>query len=290
VSGNLWTWGVDYQHQPLLDAWWTPGWSAQNKDYVQVPVGTLTEPGFPSGLTYVTVTGNYFDTSGNPLSGYMTFWPSSALTFIVNGGTTYMPQRFSGTNQTLLGLNQMGDGKIYLWYGQLQVALLATDNANMSPVSFTYHVVEHYYKGRQYDIAVPSADSSVFTDINSLIIPGSICQASEEIPERDNQDRISIPVSSSQYLAADITTITAGMGWNPTSYPVNFAFISGPTQPASNQWITGQWANDQVPYVAQIMMGPNGYALSAGTYQIWVQVIGPGGQQPVMPVGWLMIY
>src|SRR6266478_2972747 len=116
---SLFTWGIDYIGQPLLDAWWTRGWTAQNDAYIQVPQAGVQALGFPSGLTYVTVTGSYFDTSADPLSGYLTFMPSSALTFSTSSQITYMPRRFAGMNQSLLGVNQMGDGKIYLQYGRL---------------------------------------------------------------------------------------------------------------------------------------------------------------------------
>lgn len=289
---TLWTWGIDYKGQPLLDAWWTPGWTSQNRDAssIQVPPNQFSAQGFPSGLNYVTITGNYFDTSADPLSGYLTFWPSSPLTFLVNGVTTYMPQRYSGTNQTMLGLNQMGDGKIYLWYGQLSVSLLATDNANMTPASFTYHVKENYFKGLQYDIVVPSSDINTAVDIHSLILPGSVRPVEEEFNLFEEAfGFIRIPVTSSQFLAADISTITAGMGTNPTSYPVNFAFISGPTQPQQSDWKTGSWVSSNQPYVAKIMIGPNGLALSPGRYKIWVQVV-TSSQVPVIPVGTLEIY
>lgn len=294
MASTIWTWGIDYQGQPLLDAWWTPGWTSQNRDMtsILVPPSAFAPLGFPQNLNYVTVIGNYFDTSANPLSGFLTFWPSTPLTFTVSGITTYMPQRLSGINQTLLGLNQMGDGKIYLWYGQLNVSLMATDNSNMSPASFTYHVKEYYKSGLQYDIVVPGADGTTGTDIHSLIIPGSIRPCSQEdslYPEEDDI-HVRIPVTSSQYIAIDISLLTAGMTENPTLSPVNIAFIAGPTQPQSSNWITAQWAGDTTPYIAQLMIGPNGIALSQGTYQIWAQVILSDGQEPVMPVGFLTIY
>lgn len=287
---NLWTWGIDVNNQPLLDPWWTPSWTAQNrnKSSIQVPPNQFSQQGFPSGLTYVTVTGNYFDTSGDPLSGFLTFWPSTPLTITSNGQVTYMPQRYAGINQTLLGVNQMGDGRIYLWYGQLNVSLMATDNANMTPASFTYHVKENYFEGLQYDIAVPSADSATTVDIHSLIIPGTIRSVSETIPD-DSDEVVRIAQVSSQPLAADITTIAAGMTFNPTSYPVNFAFISGPTEPQNTDWHAGSWSSTQLPYIAQILIGPNGLQISPGRYQVWVQVISPA-QVPVVPVGFLEIY
>jgi len=291
MAGNLWTWGIDYRGQPLLDAWWTPGWSAQNKGYLQVPPTQFAPAGFPQNLTYVNVVGNYFDTSANPLSGYLTFWPSDALTFNQSGVITYLPQRYSGINQTLLGVNQMGNERIYIWYGALSVSLLATDNANMTPASFTYHVKEHFKGGNQYDIVVPSADSSSAINIFNLIIPGSIRPADEGFQEEENTDTIRIPVSSSQFLAADVTAITAGFNFNPTSFPVNFAFISGASQPTISQWVAGGWANNdsEPPFVASILIGPNGYALAPGKYKVWVQVLGDD-QQPVMPAGFVEIY
>lgn len=291
MAGNLWTLGIDNYGQPLLDAWWTPGWTSQNDSYIQVPPSQYSPQGFPQDLSYVTVTGNYFDTSSDPLSGYLTFWPSSALTFQSGSSYTYMPQRYAGTNQTLLGLNQMGDGKIYLWYGQLSVILLATDNAGMTPASFTYHVIEHYLNGLQYDIVVPSADVSTAVDIHSLIVPGSICSASEEAIPQSPRGFIRFPVTSTQFVVADITTMAGGMSFNPTSCTVNFAFISGPTQPQQQDWIAGSWVAESYPYVAQVLVGPNngGLTLSQGSYQIWVQVIS-SPQVPVMQVGTIEIY
>lgn len=164
--------GIDVFNQPLRDAWWTPGWTAQNQSYLPVPPNQFQAQGFPPGLVYVTVVGNYFDTNGNPMSGYLTFWPSTDVSVTVSGGTTRFPQRLAGQNNSFQGTNQFGTGRIYLWNGQLQVTLMATDNANMTPSSFTYHVTEHFFGGLEYDISVPSIYSSTTggVDINTLVV------------------------------------------------------------------------------------------------------------------------
>lgn len=161
--------GVDYQNQPNFDAWWTPGWSSQNESYIPVPPNVFGAPGFPTTATYITVTGNFFDADANPLSGYLTFWPSTDLQFTVNGITTYIPQRRVGTNYTMVGINQFGSGKVYLWNGQLVVSLLATNCANMTPASFTYLVQEHWQGGSRYTISVPTT-TTTNADIHTLIV------------------------------------------------------------------------------------------------------------------------
>jgi hypothetical protein len=274
--------------EPLVSSWWIPGFTSQNPDYIYAAPNLVAAQGFPSGVTYVTVTGSYFDTMADPTSGYFTFWPSSALTFDVSGQVTYMPQRYSGVNQTLLGASQMGSGKIYLWYGHLIVNLLATDNANMLPVSFTYHVKENFFEGRQYDITVPSV-SSIPVDINSLIIPGSIRPVNETLYD-SGDERLNISQASSQYIVTEISPFMLGSpSLNPTSYPVSFAFISGPAAPQPSDWVTASWSSDVSPYLAQLLIGPNGHVLAPGSYQVWVQVaVSP--QNLVIPVSWVNIY
>jgi hypothetical protein len=287
---GLWSWGIDYQGQPLLDAWWTPGWTSQNRDgaSVQVPPSTFSAFGFPSNLTYVNVSGNYFDTNADPISGYFTFWPSDTLIFTEGSQTTIMPQRYSGVNQTLLGINQMGDGKIFLQFGQLSVNLLATDNANMQPSTFTYHVKEYMIGGRQFDISVPLADSPT-VDIHQLIIPGSI-HSMDDDDYCDSHDRIKISSVSTQFIAADaMGVLPSGTTVNPSQYPVYFAFIPGSGIPASSTtWYTGSWASENV---AQFMIGPgsSGLALAVGTYRVWLKVAATP-QTPVGSVGYLEIF
>lgn len=163
--------GIDYQNQPLYDAWWTPGWTAQNDAYNAVPANVYASPGYPSTATQMIVTGNFFDFDGSPLSGYFTFWPSSPVTFNVAGVITEMPQRYCGYNLSLLGMNQMGDGKIHLDHGRLAVQLLATDCPGTTPSSFTYHVKEHFFEGNEYDITVSHLNPSP-VDIHDLILTG----------------------------------------------------------------------------------------------------------------------
>lgn len=273
--------GIDYQHQPLYDAWWTPGWTAQNDSYIDVSANIFEDPGFPGNLTYVFVTANLFDSDGDPVSGFYTFFPSSSVTITEGGVTTILPQRLVGYNETLLGLNQFGSGKIYLWHGQLMVRLLATDNSNMNPASFTYHVKEHFLGGQEYDISVPSANTGP-VDIHSLIIPS--------VPA-DRKFLFTLAASSTEYVSADISAMVGGASFDPTAYPVNFTFMSTPGQPSSGDWHTGQWANNTAPYIAEILIGPanGGLVLSTGIYTIWAQVV-TSTQVPVLEVGTLQVY
>jgi hypothetical protein len=276
--------GTDTFDQPLRDAWWTPGWTAQNDSYIPVPANQFKEQGFPPGLTYVTVSGNYFDLDGNFISGYVSFWPSSQIAITVGGGTATFPQRFVGMSNNQVGLNGFGDGRCYLWNGQLSVTLLATDNANMTPATFSYHVKEHWFEGQEYDINVPSSFASTGVDINSLIIPGSQIGISPAASQ-------TIAAISTQYMAADITAMAGGIGANPTGYPVFFAFMSGTSEPSLNSWTQGQWAGTSSPYIAQILIGPanGGLALPVGSYTVWAQIVTPT-QVPAAQVGTLVIY
>lgn len=277
--------GIDTFNQPLRDAWWTPGWTAQNQSYIPAPPGQFAMQGFPPGLVYVNVIGNYFDLDANPNSGFLTFYPSSALTVSFGGGTVTLEQRYAGLNESFLGMNTFGTGKIYLWNGQLAVALLATDNQNTTPSTFTYHVLEHFPGGREFDITVPKADAvnnTTGTDINTLIVPGSI--VGQSLP---NQTMAAV---STEYVIANVTELVGMLPGNPTQFQVQFAFVSTNTQPASNQWNNGVWATTSAPYIAQILVGPANSALSLakGIYGIWVQVVTPT-QVPAIEIGTLTI-
>ncbi len=255
--------GTDTFSQPLRDAWWTPGWTAQNQSYIPVPPNQFQEQGFPPGLVYINVIGNYFDLDGNGNSGFLTFWPSSTLTITAGSpaGTAILEQRFAGLNENMLGMNQFGNGKIYLWNGQLTVALLATDQpsvTSMFPSTFSYHVLENFIGGREYDITVPSSaisSNTTGTDINSLIVPGSIVGQSlpsQTFPAFATEN---IVVSLTELVGVLIPPGSATIG-NPAQFQVQFSFTA--TQNAvPSTWYNGIWATTSAPYIAEILVGPS---------------------------------
>lgn len=173
--------GVDTYGQPLVDAWWTPGWNAQTKDYLVAPSPNGDLPGAPA-LTYVQVTGSFWDEDGSPLSGFMTFQPSDSSTITANGNTWRLPARLAGTTTispyfTGWGWHQDSSGSIYLFRGRLVVNLMATDISGLvtdGGQPLTYTVIEHWLGGRKYSISVASADSGESQDISSLIVAGSV--------------------------------------------------------------------------------------------------------------------
>lgn len=272
--------------EPLANPWYTPGWTSQNPAYQVIPPNVFSIAGFPSGASYVTVTGNFFDDDGNPIAGYLTFYPSSSLILTSSSVTTVVPQRFVGQNLWDMPGAYWGSGKIYLRNGNLLVNLLATDNSavNMVPENFSYEVTENWLGGRTYNIVVPSTSSSPI-DINSLIVPGS------QLTESPEDTTITIAAISTEYLPVNITTTLGGISFNPTSDTVQFAFIAGPDEPGSGDWHNGTWSSSNAPYIAQILIGPanGGLVLDPGSYIIWVKIIS-SPQVPVFPVGTLTIY
>jgi hypothetical protein len=209
-------------------------------------------------------------------------------------GTTILEQRFAGENETMLGMNQLGNGKIYIWNGQLQVGLLATNQPNvttMAPSTFSYHVKENFIGGREYDITVPStaaSNNTLGTDINSLIVPGSI--VGQTLPNQ------TFPAFATENVVANLTELvgilvppgSATLG-NPTQFAVQFAFTSSQFATPST-WYSGTWVTSSAPYIAQILIGPanGGTVLAAGTYGIWARIITPT-QVPAIEVGTLTL-
>lgn len=278
--------------EPLANPWYIPGFTAQNPNYLVLPTSPFNLPGFPTAALYVTVIGNFFDDDGNPISGFLTFYPSAQLqlTDPSTGAVTIIPQRFVGQNLYDVPGAFWGTGQMFLKNGQLQVKLLATDNAvvSMIPTTFTYQVTENWLGGRTYDIVVPSTDTTT-VDINSLIIPGTIDEAPEAA--ETEEDVIAIAAVSTVYLPVNVTALLGGSPFNPTSSVVQFAFIAGPNEPQTSDWHNGAWASTNAPYVAQILIGPanGGLVLPLGSYIIWVKVIS-NPQVPVFSVGTLEIY
>jgi len=172
--------GTNNATDDLVQPWYIPGWTSQGaqQDTIAVTEGIADAAPLPSNLVYAVVQASYFDFDGNSLSGFLTFQMSESITVISNGITYRLPQRYAGRDNSILntGLSNWGTGRIKIWRGLMSVTLMTTQNSAIVTDSgnpLTYHVVEHFLGGQQYDIAIP--DSAVSpTDLRSLIVPGTI--------------------------------------------------------------------------------------------------------------------
>lgn len=172
---------------PLVAPWWIPGWTSQDRatSQFELPAGTgnLLSPGFPPGLSFVRVTGNYEDTNGSGAAGFLTLMMSDGIT-VEDGGEYYrLPQRLTGTmNQGLpFAYQNWGNGVLYLRLGRLDITVFATDQTSSGSAvttdrggPLTYWVTEHMLGGRTYQVAVPSSAAPGPVDITTLIVPGTV--------------------------------------------------------------------------------------------------------------------
>lgn len=99
---------------------------------------------------------------------------------------------------------------------------------------------------------------------------------------------------SCQYVQAAVTATAAGVPYNPTVDTVQFAFMTGNTNPGTADWKAGSWdgTTPRPPgstYTAQCLVGPGGTTvLAAGTYAMWIKITDTP-EIPVINVGPLKI-
>ncbi|MDX2528040.1 hypothetical protein [Streptomyces europaeiscabiei] len=101
----------------------------------------------PVGLSTVTVTGTYKHPDGTPYAGRIVFRAEPDILTSAAHGTLVL-----------------GDAEVVLNNeGAFSIALLATDDADVTPVGWTYTVFERWHDaiGRSYPISLPSAAPSV---------------------------------------------------------------------------------------------------------------------------------
>jgi hypothetical protein len=181
--------GTNNADDPLVTPWWIPGWTSQNRTEaayeIEASSESITGPGFPTNLSFVRVTGNYFDGNSSGIAGYVTCYMSDSITVTDNDVTYRLPQRLTGSMNfpSNLAYNNFGSGQLFLGRGRLDITLFATDQTTAgatittdSGAAFGYWVTEHFPQGQQYQIQVPSGDASTTdgVDIHSLIVSGSI--------------------------------------------------------------------------------------------------------------------
>lgn len=101
----------------------------------------------PVGLSTVTVTGTYKHPNGSAMSGKLLITPEPAILTSGAHGTLIL-----GTIEAPLDVN-----------GAVSVALLATDDTDVTPTGWTYRVTERWYDapGRSYPLSLPAAAPAV---------------------------------------------------------------------------------------------------------------------------------
>lgn len=306
---------VDGEWKFITPPWYTPGFAYQGmspETFIPAPpVPSNPAAPFPSDQAMVRVTQYYFDADRNPLSGFLTFWPSTGFTIEENGVSWYVPQRLCGT-ETWPGLDTGQSpwawsmdttGKIYIWLGLLTAILYATDNPNITTDdggALIYHVAEHFIGGREYEIAVPQALTG---DLTSCIIPETIrphkydplypmgVMGKRLRARRRLRWRKWMSVLDTEYLTLDPRALgIGGLSVNPTGDAVYIAFMQNGAAPQLTDWQQAQWVSPEQPYEIEFLVGPaNGaYALPVGQYQVWLMIV-DNPTIPTLPVGWLYI-
>ena len=172
--------GANNQTDNLVTPWNIRAWTAQAipQDTIQVANDINAPAPLPSNLTYVQVTAQYLDFDNNSLSGFLTFMMSESITVVSNGVTYRLAARPAGRDSMMntLGINNWGTGRIYIRNGRMSVTLMTTQNSAIvtdSGQPLTYHVVEHFLGGQQYDISIPSSAVSP-VDLRSLVVAGTV--------------------------------------------------------------------------------------------------------------------
>ncbi len=99
---------------------------------------------------------------------------------------------------------------------------------------------------------------------------------------------ITLSPISTEYVRVPISATEAGTPVDPTSYPVDMAFVAT-GEPATGDWHSASWETAGTVFYARILVGPaGGLALARGTYTIWVRITA-GLEQPVQEVGLLVV-
>lgn len=107
----------------------------------------------PGGLTSITVTGTFADSSGAPLGGTVTFWPSAEIT--------------DATGHVIIGMTPV-TAVVSGSTGQFSQVLTATDNAGLLPAGWTYKISVAVPGAQQvFNAPIPSSYGST-VDISVL--------------------------------------------------------------------------------------------------------------------------
>jgi hypothetical protein len=292
----------------FLAPWFTRGYTASlgaDGAFVYTPLIPTTPlnedfADFPSDQSFSLINQRYFNADADPVGGFLTFMPSDDMIITEDDITWRLPRRLSGTEtwpaldsgSSPWAFSMEGSGAIYIWRGMLVVKLFATDNPNLTTFQgqpLTYHVIEHFLNGYEYDITVPTSADTL--DLNSLIIPGTITPYKFDpiYPMGLMDDNLYQQLTGSPYSALPVQVLSSlATDWtvclinptsnaivvDPTADQIYFAFMQG-SLPGSGDWKTATWFDGGPPYQAGVLVGPDNDALllAKGQYQIWSKLV-----------------
>ena len=98
-----------------------------------------------------------------------------------------------------------------------------------------------------------------------------------------------MPLTLSSLTKEYVETIVSAR-YDPTSLPVEFAFVAEGVEPEEADWSPGGWrAVGEKPYVARILIGPGtNVVLADGKYRAWLRIVATP-EVPVRPFDTLTI-
>jgi hypothetical protein len=86
---------------------------------------------------------------------------------------------------------------------------------------------------------------------------------------------------SLEYVRVSVDATREGVAYDPSSDPVELAFLVGGAVPGDSDWLAAEWELVGGFAFARLLVGPGGgHVLPVGTYSVWVKVT----DDPEVPV------
>jgi len=151
----------------------------------------------PGNLSLVTVTGTYIDISGVPIAGQVKFTPRAVLRNVTSNVIL--------VNSTIVVTLDSN--------GAFSQQLVATDDADASPVDFTYYVEEAFVGGRSFDILLPASNATVdLADVSPAVAndgTGALYVSQAEF--QNYEGRLTVVEASAASVSGYFTSLNAAL-------------------------------------------------------------------------------
>jgi hypothetical protein len=104
------------------------------------------------------------------------------------------------------------------------------------------------------------------------------------------EERVSV-LNDAPIRLANVWADAGGAIVDPSTFPVQMAFITTDRDPVSGDWKTAAWDVTQTGnHCVEINVGPSGAALSIGEYYAWVRVQATNPTEtPIAQIGQLIV-